>query len=174
LIRIEKLILGEKFRMGGLGGSGRGGDGEAGVHIQGDGREANFLAAGLITELEWDMLLAEWRGGERCERETENHGALVDVEGLLRKGERAEFSFGIRDLAHFESRGDVGLQIGGDEIVLRLFAGVDVKAGANFEDDGELKRASAGHGFERYIGAGGDDVAAGRHLGLRRGWISSG
>ena len=78
-----QLLRGEKLRMGGLGGSGRGGDGEAGVHIQGDGRQANFLAAGLITELEWNMLLAERRGGERGERKAENHGALVDVEGLL-------------------------------------------------------------------------------------------
>jgi hypothetical protein len=94
------------------------------------------------------MLRAKRGGRERGKREPENHGVLVDVEGLFRKGERAEFPFGIGDFAHFESRGDVGLQIRGDKIVLRLFAGVDVEAGANFQDDGELKRTSAGHGVK--------------------------
>src|ERR1700674_2573253 len=143
---------------------GRGGDGETGVHIQSDGRETNFGATRLISQLHGDLLGAERSVRERGERKAKNDSALVNVERLFGKSEGAEFSFGIRDFADFESGGNVGLQIGGDEIVFRFFAGVDVKAGANFQNDGKLKRTSTGHGFERNVGAGSDNFPSGRHL----------
>jgi hypothetical protein len=138
-MRIEKLILGKKFGMGWPRAGCRGSNGKTDVHIQCDGRETDLGAAGLVAQLERDVLGTKRGGRERREREPKNYGVFVDIKGLFRKRERAEFPLGIGDFANFESRGDVGLQIRGDEIVLRLFAGVDVEAGANFQDDGELK-----------------------------------
>jgi hypothetical protein len=145
-----------------------GGDGEARVYIERDRRETDFRAACLISQLHRDLLRAERSVRERGERKMENYSALVNVQGLFGKGEGAEFSFGIRDFADFESGGDVGFQIGGDEVVFRFFAGVDMKAGTNLQDNGELKRTSAGHWFERNESAGRDNVPAGRHLRRRR------
>ena len=151
----------------------RSGDVEGGVERQGNGREANFGAASLVAELERNVLGTERGGGERGEREPENHGVLVNIERLFRKGEGVEFSFGIRNFAGLESGGKLGFEIGGDEIVFRFFTGVDVKAGSNFQDDSKLKRVATRDGFERSICGWRDDVAARRDLLLRGGLRSS-
>jgi hypothetical protein len=49
---VEKMLMGgEKFRMGGSGIGGVCGYGDRGVDVEGDWREADFVAAGLVAEL---------------------------------------------------------------------------------------------------------------------------
>jgi hypothetical protein len=45
-----------------------------------------------------------------------------------------EGAFWIGDSAELEAGGDFGAEVGGDQVVLGDFAGVDVKAGADFEE----------------------------------------
>lgn len=127
-------------------------DVEGGVEREGDGWKADFGAASLVAELERNALGAHRCGGERGEREPKDHGVLIHVEGLFREGEGVEFPLGIRNFAGgLESGGEVGLEIGGYEIVFGFFARIDVKAGANFQDHSKLKRVATRDGFERSI-----------------------
>ena len=47
----EMLVGGEKFWVGSAGIGGGGGDGDLGVDVEGYGREADFIVAGLVVEL---------------------------------------------------------------------------------------------------------------------------
>jgi len=73
------LVGGEKFRMGGAGIGGVCGDGDRGVDIESHGREADFVAAGLIAKLEGNFLRAERGVGLRGERDAKNHFVFVNV-----------------------------------------------------------------------------------------------
>jgi len=75
-----------------------------------------------------------------------------------------ELAFGIRDFAKLEAGWSVGPKIGGDEVVFGFFAGVDVEAGTDFQDYGNLECAAAADGIEGYVSCGGDDVLGGRNL----------
>jgi hypothetical protein len=46
----EMLVKGEKFRMGGAGVGGSCGDGDGGVDVEGDRRETDLVAAGLVAQ----------------------------------------------------------------------------------------------------------------------------
>jgi hypothetical protein len=47
----KMLVGGEKFRVGGAGGGGSSGDGDGSVDVEGDRREADFVAARLVAQL---------------------------------------------------------------------------------------------------------------------------
>ncbi len=111
------------------------------------------------------MLRAEGSIGLGGERNAQDDFILVHVERSLGKGEGAEFAFGVGDFAGgFETGGEIGAEIGGNEVVGGWLARVDVKAGADFEHDGELEGAAAGDRLERNVGGGRDNFAAGRDL----------
>src|SRR5207245_4762119 len=93
-----------------------------------------------------------------------NHRFLVDVERSLGECEALQFTFGIGDFAARKAGGKRGLEIGGDQVVVRFFAGVDVEARANLHDHGNLERASAGGRVERGIDFRLDDLATGGNL----------
>jgi len=159
------LLGGKKLRMRWAGSGGVCRDSDRGVDIEGDGREADFVAAGLVAQLERDVLYAERGIGLRGERHAEHDFVLVDVERSLGEGEGAEFALGVSDFANgFEAGGEVGAEIGGDEVLRGRLAGVDMKPWANFEHDGELKGAATRYGIEGNKGGGRDDFAAGRDL----------
>ena len=75
----KMLVGGKKFRMGGAGIGGVCGDGDRSVDVESDGREADFVAAGLIAQLEGNFLGAEWRVGLGGERYAKNDFVLVHV-----------------------------------------------------------------------------------------------
>jgi len=159
------LLGGEKLwmRWAGTGGACR--DGDRGIDIEGDGRETDFVAAGLVAQLERYVLGAERGVGLHGERHAENDFVLVHVERSLGEGEGAEFTLGVGDFAGgLETGGEIGAEIGGNEVVGGRLAGVDVEAVADFEHDGELEGAATRYGFERNEGGGSDDFAAGRDL----------
>jgi hypothetical protein len=54
--RLKMLLGGEELRMGWAGSGGAGRDGDRGIDIEGGGREADFVAAGLVAQLEGDVL----------------------------------------------------------------------------------------------------------------------
>jgi hypothetical protein len=164
------LLGGEKLWMHRAGIGGTGCDGDRGIDIEGDGREANFVAAGLVAQFKGNVFCAERSVELRGERYAENDFVLVDVERGFGEGERAEFAFGVGDFAGgFKTSGEIGAEVGGNEVLGGRLAGVDVEAGADFEHDGELEGATARYGFERNVGGGGDDFAAGGNLRLRGG-----
>jgi hypothetical protein len=167
----EKMLLsGEKFWMGGAGTGGVYGDGDRGVDIESDRREADFVAAGLIAELEGNVLGAERGVGLRCERYAEDDFILVDVERSFCEGERVKFAWRVGNFAGgFETSRKTGAEIGGNQVLGGRLARVDVEALADFEHDSELEISAAGYGFERNVCGGSDNVAAGRNLRLR-GW----
>ena len=107
----------KNFRVGGLGGGGRGSDVEGRVESDCDRGKAKFAAAGLVAELERNVLLAERGVFERGDRHAKNHTALVDVQRSFGKGEFFEFALGIGNFAVFEAGGKRGFEIGGDEVV---------------------------------------------------------
>ena len=112
----EKMLVGgEKFRMSGAGIGGGGGDGDWGVDIKGDGGEADFLAAGLVTELQRNFLGAERGVGFRDEWHAEDDCVLVDVQRNLGEGEGVKLALGIGDFAGgLEAGGKIDPKIGGD------------------------------------------------------------
>src|SRR5207302_2080693 len=118
--------------------------------------QAKFAAAGLVAELERDVLFAERGIRKRRDRHAKNHGALVDVQWCLGKSEFFEFALGIRDFAAVEAGGKFGLEIGGDEIVLRFFAAFAWEAGRIFITNGDLERPSAAAGTGRALASGFD------------------
>ena len=151
--------------VGEFGGGGCGDYVEGGVDFFGYRGEADFSAAGLVAELHGDMLGTQRGSGEDGERKEEGDAAGVDVElFIFGEGEVLERAFWIGDSAEFEAGGNFGAKIGGDQVVFGDFAGVDVKAGADFEDDGNLKGHAAGDGIVGRIGFRGDDVFAGGSL----------
>src|SRR5713101_5132377 len=163
------LLFSKNFHVGGLDGGGRGGDVQRRVESQCDRGQAKFAAASLVAELERNVLFAE-RGVRKCrDGQAKNHGVLVDVQWNFGKFEFFEFAFGIGNFAAVEAGGKRGLEIGGDEIVFRFFAGIDVEARANLHDHGNLERTAAGGRIERDVDFRFDDVAAGGNLSLRGG-----
>ena len=109
------------------------------VDIQRDRRQTNFRAARLITQLKRDVLFAYTGGWENRQRQAKNDSVLINIERFFGKGKSVELAFGIGDFAWLKSGGSIRFQIGGDEVVLGLFAGVDMKAGTNFENYSDLK-----------------------------------
>src|SRR2546421_2137986 len=163
------LLLSKNFRVGGPGGGGRSDDVERGLESDGHRGQAEFGAAGLVAELERNVLHAERGIGKRGDGQAKNQGALVDVQWRFGKREFLELAFGIGDLAAVETGGKFGLEIGGDEIVFRFFAGIDMEARANLHDHGDFQCPAAGRGIERDVGFGFDDIAAGGDLRQQRG-----
>jgi hypothetical protein len=85
------------------------------------------------------VLFAERRVRKRRDRHAKNHVALVDVQRSFGKREFFEFALGIGDFTAVEAGGKRGFEIGGDEVVFRFLAGVDVEARANLHNNGDLK-----------------------------------
>lgn len=166
---VRQYQVRKKGYFGGFGRGGRGGDGESGVEIESDGRQADFGAAGLVAEFQRDVLSAQRSVGGRGDGKAKRDGVLIDVEGLLRKSEGMQLAFGVGDFAGFESCREVGAEVGSDEVILGFFAGVDMEAGTDFENDSNLKGAAAADGFEGNVGGGGNNFAAGGNLRLRGG-----
>jgi hypothetical protein len=167
----EKMLLGgEKFWVSWAGTGGVYGDGDRGVDIESNGREADFVAAGLVAQLEGNVLGAERGIGLRGERYAEDDFILVDVKRSFCEGERVKFAWRVGNLAGgFETGWKAGAEIGGNQVLGGRLARVDVEALADFEHDGELKIAAPGDRFERNVCGGRDYFAAGRDLRLR-GW----
>src|ERR1700686_137511 len=95
----KMLVGGEKFRMSRAGIGGGGGDGDLGVDVEGDGRKADFLATGLVTELQGNFLRAEGGVGLCGERDAKDDCLLVDVQGSFGEGEGVKLALGIGDFA---------------------------------------------------------------------------
>src|SRR6202171_727489 len=163
------LLFSKKFCVNGLGGGGRGGDVQRRIESYRHRGQAEFVAAGLVAELQRNVLFAERGVLERSDGHAKNHVALIDVQTNLGKREFFEFALGIGDFAAVEAGGKRGFEIGGDEVVFRFFTGVDVEARANLHDHGDLERSAAGRGIERNVDFGFDHVAAGGDLRLRGG-----
>jgi hypothetical protein len=164
------LVGGEKFRMSWTRVGGFGGDGDGGIDIEGDRREANFVAASLVAELERDVLGAERSIGSDDERDAEDDLVLIYIERRFRERESFQLAMRIEDFTSgFETGGQVEAKIGGDEIFRGRLASVDVKTVANLEDDGELEGAGASDGLDGDIDGRRDDFAAGRYLRVRGG-----
>src|SRR5258707_7308853 len=131
-MRSERMLLGrEKFWVRGTGIGGACSDGDRGIDIESDGREADFVVAGLVAQLERNMLRAEGSIGLGGERNAQDDFILVHVERSLGEGEGAEFAFGVGDFAGgFETGGGLGAENRGDEAVRGWPARGDVKDGA--------------------------------------------
>ena len=110
-------------------------------------------------------MFAERGGCERRDRHAQNHSVLVDVQGNFGEGEFFELALGIGNIAAVKAGGKRGFEIRGDEIVLRFFTSIDVKARANLHDHGDLERTAASGRIERGVDFRLDDFAAGRNLG---------
>src|SRR3982074_1736040 len=95
----KMLVSGEKFRMGRAGIGGVCGDGDWGVNVESYGRETNFVAAGLVTELEGNFLSAERGVRLRGEGQAKDYFVFVHVQRSFGKAERVELAFGVRDFA---------------------------------------------------------------------------
>jgi len=160
------MLLGrEDLRVGGFGGGGIGNDVEGGFDLLGYRGEADFGAAGLVAEFHEDVLGAERGCRENGKRLENGDVAGVDVEFFVfGEGEGLEGALGIGDGAEFETGGDFGAQVGGDQVVFGDFAGVNVEAVTNFQDDGDLEGHAACHGIVGGVGFRGDDVFAGGSL----------
>ena len=167
----EKMLLGgKKFWVGRARIGGCGGDGDGRVDVECNGWEADFIAAGLVAQFQGNFLGTEWGVRLRGERYAENDSVLVHVERSLGKGECVELAFGIGDFASgFEADGKVEVEISWNKVFGGRLARVDVEAGADFGDDGELEGAAARDGFERNVCGGSHDFASGRDLWLRGG-----
>lgn len=160
----QMLVSGEKFWMGGAGISG---DGNLSVDVEGYWREADFIVAGLVVELQRDVLGPKGGVGLHGEGDAKNYFVGVDIEGSLGEGEGFEFALGVGDFAGgFETGGKSGAEVGRDEVLGGGFAGVDVEARTDFEDDGELEVIAAGDRFEGSVGEGRNDFTAGGNLGM--------
>src|SRR6266851_1713401 len=142
------LLFSKNFGVGGLGGRGCGGDVQHRIERQCDWWQAKFVAAGLVAKLQRNALFAERSACKRGDGQPKNHSVLVNVQRNFRKGEFFKFALGIGNLAAAEAGGKRGLEIGGDEVVLRFFAGIDVEARANLHHNRNLKRTSASYGIE--------------------------
>ena len=159
-------LLGEDVGVGGLGGIGLIGYVDRGYQRESDGRQADFVAASLVMKFQGHVVITGRGSGKSGQRYADDYGIGIDVEGLVfGKAERFQSALGIDDVARFETGGDFGAKIGGDQIVCGNLAGVDVEAGANFQDDGDLEGFATGHGIERDEGLRGDDIFSGRGLG---------
>src|SRR5580658_7139296 len=163
----DSLFLRKKLRVHGFAGGGS--DADGGVQRKSDRRQANLRAARLVAKLERDMLSAERSARHRRNRNAERDGVLVDVQRLLREGERVQCAFGIRNISQLKSSGSIGAKVGGDQIVFRFFARVDVKARADFQDHRKLKLAATAHRVKRSIDCGGYNILRRRNLLRRRG-----
>lgn len=143
-------------------------DSDRGIDVESYRREADFVAARLVAQFERDVLCAQRGVGLRGERQAEDDLVRVDVKWSFGEGEGAKFALGVGDLAgRLEAGGQIGAEIGGNEVLGGRLAGVDVKAGTDFEHDGELEGAAARDRFQRSVGGGSDHFAAGRDLWLR-------
>src|SRR5260370_15297926 len=89
-----RLLLSKNFRVGGPCCGGRSDDVQRRVESECDRGQAKLGAAGLVTELQRNVLLAERSACERRHRHAENHGVLVDVQRNLGEGEFFELAFG--------------------------------------------------------------------------------
>ena len=164
------LVDGEKFRMGGMGIGGICGNGELGVDVEGNRREADLVATGLVAEFEGDVLRAERSVGLGGEWDAEDDLVLVDIERRFRESKRFELTLGIGDFpGGFEAGGKIEAEVGGNQIFRGRLTGIDVEAGADFQHYGELEGAATGDGLERNISGGRDDFAAGGSLRRLRG-----
>src|SRR6266849_7831351 len=151
--RLKMLLGGEKLWMRRAGIGGACCDGDRGINIESDRRQADFVVAGLVAQLEGDVLCTERSVGLRGERHAENDFILVHVERILGEGEGAEFTVGVGDFAsEFETGREIGAEIGGDEVLGGRLARVDVEARADFEHDSELEGAAARYRFEGNVG----------------------
>src|SRR5260370_32658496 len=156
------LLFRKDFGVGGPGGGSCGGNVNGDVKSEGNGGQAEFGAAGLVAKFQRDVLCAERRVGERGDGHAKCHRVLVDVQRRFGKSEFFELALGIDDFAAAEAGGQFGFEVGGDEIVFRFFAGVDVKARTDFHDRGNEKRAAAAGGIGRNVGLGLHDTSVGR------------
>src|SRR5260370_40226833 len=125
--------------MSGLGGGGRSRHVQSCVGSKGGRGQAKFGAASLVAKLQGDVLFAKRGALQRRNRHAKDHGVLVDVQRNLGEREFLEFVLGIGSFAAAEARREGGLEIRGDEIFFRFFAGVNVEARANLHDNGNLK-----------------------------------
>src|SRR6202008_1946493 len=77
----KMLVGGEKFRMGGAGRGGGCGDGEGGFDVESYRWQTDFVAAGLVAELERNFLRSEWCVGLGSERHAKDDFVFVHVQG---------------------------------------------------------------------------------------------
>src|SRR5260370_40737414 len=95
-MRSERMLLGrEKLWVSGTGIGGACSDGDRGIDIESDGREADFVVAGLVAQLERNMLRAEGGIGLGGKRKAKDELILVHLERGIDKGEGAELAFGV-------------------------------------------------------------------------------
>src|SRR6202011_2704520 len=150
--------------MRGSGGGSGGGDGHDGVHILRHRRQTDFGVAGLIAELQGNVLGSERGVGKSGDVHAENDSALINVEGRFREGEGVQLAFRIGHFADLESLRSLRAEIGGNEVVRGFLASIDVEAIANLEDHCNLEGAAASDRIERGEGTWGHHFAAGRNL----------
>ena len=163
------LLGGEKFRMRGAGICRSAGDGDRRVDVECDRRQADLVAAGLVAQLQRDVLEAQRSISERCERKAENNFVLINVQRSFREREGMQFSFGVRNIARgFEPGREIGAEIGGNKVVGGRLARIDVEAVADLCHHRELEGAAAGDGLPRNKGRRRDHFAPGRNLRRRR------
>src|SRR5580658_4821521 len=162
--KLWRLFRWKEFRVRGLRSRTSGGHVERGIECKSNRRQADFRAARLIAQLQRDVLRAKRGTGKRGYRKTQRDGVFVDVQRRFRKREGVQRAFGIRNLSQLKARGRFRAQVGGDQVVFRFFARVDVKARADFQDRRDLKLATAPDGVERNINRGSDNVLRRRNL----------
>ena len=167
----EKMLLdGKKFRMrrAGIGGSSR--DRDRGLDIQSNRREAHFVAARLVAQLEWNFLRTKRSIRLRSERKANHEFILINVQRRLCEGKRMQFALGIRSFAGgFESCGRLSAQLRRNEVVSGSLARIDMETGANLGHHRKLESASACDRLLRNKRGRRNDSASGRNLRWRGG-----
>ena len=150
-LKEEMLWGGEKFRMDRTRVGGVIDDGEGGVDIKSDRREANFLVARLIAQLQRDVLGPEGCVREGRDTQAKNDFVLVNIERRFGEGESVQLAFGVGNLAGFEPGRSVGAKTSGDQIVSGSLVSVDMEAITDFQDDSDLEGRSTGDRLDRNI-----------------------
>ncbi len=145
------------------------GDGDRRVDVECDRRQADLVAAGLVTQLQRDVLEAQRSISERCERKAENNFVLINVQRRFREREGMQFPFGVRNIARgFEPGRKIGAEFGGNKVVGGRLARIDVETVADLCHHRELEGTAAGDGLARDKSRRRDHFTPGRNLRLRR------
>ena len=118
------------------------------IHIERDWRQTYFPAARLIANPQRNVLRAAGRISHGGHWDTQNDAVLLNVERLFRESKCVQLALGIGNCASLETAERLDAQFRGNQVVLRSFAGVDVKAIADFQHDRKLEASAARYGID--------------------------
>ena len=131
------LARGKKLRVGRARICGIGVHGKGGVDVECDGRQTEFLVAGLVAQLQRNVLWAERSVGSSSDGQAQDDFVLINVQRRFAEGEGVEFAFRIGNFARLKAGGRIRSEIRGDQILSRRLVRIDMETTADVQNNGD-------------------------------------